>query len=415
MSGLQIAYLIVLALCVVSSGFFSGSETALIGIGRERVHRLAAEEGKRGERVAVLVAEPDRLLSTLLVANNLVNILGASIATVLFVDLVGEDWGPWLATGVVTAIILVIGEITPKTLATRYPERFSLIVAPPIYRMSSVLGPVARFFSAITNRLLGLFGVRQSSPSDVTEADIMALAMLGEEAGGIEAVEREIIDALFRVADRPVREIMTPRVDIAALTLPISMDDIRYAVTTTGHSRYLVGQGDLDHLTGVLYVKDLLRVNPEADSEAIARVVRPAYFVPESATVLGVLQDFRLRRRAFGVVLDEHGGVEGIVTMKDLVSELVGELQDEYDPGAPSIVQIGQAQWLADGRLPLEEAVSATGREITAGPYATLAGFYLSVAGHIPDEGDSLEADELRLTVLQMDRYRIDRLRIERL
>ncbi|MBT8198831.1 MAG: DUF21 domain-containing protein, partial [Acidimicrobiia bacterium] len=232
MSALQIAYLVVLAFCILSSGFFSGSETALIGIGRERVHRLGAEEGRRGARVAQLVAEPDRLLSTLLVANNLVNILGASIATVLFVDLVGEDWGPWVATGVVTTVILIVGEITPKTLATRYPERFSMFVAPTIYRLSGVLGPIARFFSAITNRLLGVFGISQTNPSDVTEADIKALAMLGEEAGGIDAIEREIIDALFGLADRPVRDIMTPRVDIATLTLPISMDDVRYAIAT---------------------------------------------------------------------------------------------------------------------------------------------------------------------------------------
>ncbi|MBT8213491.1 MAG: hemolysin family protein, partial [Acidimicrobiia bacterium] len=412
---LQITYLVVLSLCILSSGFFSGSETALIGIGRERVHRLGAEEGRRGARVAQLVREPDRLLSTLLVANNLVNILGASIATVLFVDLVGEDWGPWVATGVVTAVILVVGEITPKTLATRYPERFSLVVAPTIYRLSGVLGPIARFFSAITNRLLRLFGMRETSPTEVTDADIKALAMLGEEAGGIEAIEREIIDALFSLADRPVRDIMTPRVDIASLTLPISMDDVRYAVATTGHSRYLVSRGALDELVGVLYVKDLLRSTPEPGATDIERIVRVPYYVPESASVLGVLQDFRVRKRAFGVVLDEHGGVEGLVTMKDLVSELVGELQDEYDPGAPSIVQVGPAQWLADGRLPLEDLVQATGRELETGPFSTAAGFFLAAAGHIPAEGDSLEMEDMRFTVLQMDRYRIDRLRIERL
>ncbi|NNL97932.1 MAG: HlyC/CorC family transporter [Acidimicrobiia bacterium] len=415
MSALQIAYLVVLAFCILSSGFFSGSETALIGIGRERVHRLGAEEGRRGARVAQLVAEPDRLLSTLLVANNLVNILGASIATVLFVDLVGEDWGPWVATGVVTTVILIVGEITPKTLATRYPERFSMFVAPTIYRLSGVLGPIARFFSAITNRLLGVFGISQTNPSDVTEADIKALAMLGEEAGGIDAIEREIIDALFGLADRPVRDIMTPRVDIATLTLPISMDDVRYAIATTGHSRYLVSRGALDDLVGILYVKDLLRSGPEPSRKAIERIVRTPYYVPESAGVLGVLQEFRLRRRAFGVVLDEHGGVEGIVTIKDLVSELVGELQDEYDPGAPSIVMVGPSQWLADGRLPLEELVRATGRDVESGPFSTAAGYFLAGAGHIPSEGDALEMEDLRFTVLQMDRYRIDRLRIERL
>jgi CBS domain containing-hemolysin-like protein len=412
---LRVLYLVLLGFSALASGFFSGSETALIGIQQERVHQLARTH-KRGLRVQQLVDDPDRLLSTLLVANNLVNILGAAVATTLFIDLVGEQWGPWVSTAVVTAVILVVGEITPKSLAARSPEAFSLAVAPIIWRLSTVLGPVARFFIAITRSLFRLFGVPVALPSrEVTEDDIRALSELGLAAGGIESVEHEILDALFTLADRPVREVMTPRVDMATLTEPVHIDEVRSIVAATGHSRYPVSAGDLDDLRGVLYVKDLLQMRDDPAPDQIQALLRKPLFVPESAPILRVLQDLRNRRSAFALVLDEHGGVEGMVTIKDLVAELVGELQDEYDPGTPSVTRLGTRQWLADGRVPIEDLSTAVGVAMPSGPYTTVAGMLMAVAGKVPDEGDVIRLDGLRFTVLQMDRNRIDRIQIEKL
>jgi len=413
MSIVNIVYVVTLALCALGSGFFSGSETALIGIGKERVHQLA-ETGKRGRRVQQLVADPDRLLSTLLVANNLANILGAAIATALFIQRLGQRWGPWVATVTVTAVVLVVGEITPKSLAARYPERFSLAVAPTILRLSRVLGPVAHLFTAITRGLFRLFRIpARPDTHAVTEADIKALAELGMHGGGIESVEREIIDALFTLADRPVREVVTPRVDIVALTLPVRAEDVRAAVAAAGHSRFPVSEGNLDELRGVLYVKDLLQLPAEPTPEQIRSILRLPTFIPESATILRVLQDMRARRFAFAVVLDEHGGVEGIVTIKDLVAELVGELQDEYDPGSPSVVQVGARQWVADGRLPLEDLEATVGCHFPGGPYSTVGGLIMALAGRIPEEGERIETDVCVFTVLAMDRNRIDRVQVE--
>lgn len=410
----RIIYLVILAISALGSGFFSGSETALIGIQQERVHQLA-RSSRRGRRVQQLAGDPDRLLSTLLVANNLVNILGASLATALFIDLLGNSWGPWVATAVVTAVILVVGEITPKTLATRYPERFSLAVAPTIWRLSAVLGPVARFFTAITSGLLRIAGVSETSTDrDVTEDDIRALSELGLAAGGIESIEHEILDSLFTLADRPVREVMTPRIDLATLEEPVTLEAVRAAVAATGHSRYPVSAGDLDDLRGVLYVKDLVQLHDSPTPEAISALLRNPMFVPESAPILTVLQDLRTGRSAFAMVLDEHGGVEGIVTVKDLVAELVGELQDEYDPGAPSVTRVGLQLWLADGRVPLEDLAEAVEIEPPEGPYSTAGGLLLALAGRIPEEGDQIRLDGLMFTVLQMDRNRIDRIQIQR-
>lgn len=414
MSSDTIIYLVVLGLCTVSSGFFSGSETALIGISRERVHILA-EEGPRGKRLEQLVSEPERMLSTLLVANNAVNVLSASVATILFVSLIGETWGPWIATAVMTAVLLVFGEITPKTIAARYPERFSLRVAPTISRLSVVLAPIASFFSAITRGLLRLLRIPIGRGDDgPTEDDIRALAALGQRGGQIEEAEREIIDALFHLADRAVREVMTPRLDIVTLGVPLRADDVRRAVSETGHSRFPVIAHDLDDLVGIVHVKDLLQRRGTDDAD-LSPLVRPPHYVPETMSVLDTLGLMRARRYAMAVVVDEHGGVEGVVTIKDLVAELVGELQDEFDPGTPSVTRLGPDLWIADGRLDIDDLEAAVEYNLTDGPYSTVGGFLMALCGRVPDEGDEVVEDGYRYTVLAMDRQRVDRIRVERI
>jgi putative hemolysin len=411
MSALHIAYLVVLAACILASGFFSGSETALIGIPRERVRQLGRSE--RGRHLEALVKDYDSTLSTLLVANNFVNILGAAIATTIFIDLVGEDWGPWVSTIAVTAVILVVGEITPKSLAARYPERYSLIVAPTIHRLRVFLRPIARVFQAVARGLFRLLRIPMEEGPQVTEEDIRAMAELGEEEGEIEMMEREIIHSLFELADRPVREIMTPRRDVVTLQAPLTMATIRAAVSRTAHARFPVIDGDLDELVGVLYVKDVIRAGFEPSPEQIARVIREPIYVPESKSILSLLREMRERRWGYAVVTDEHGGVEGIVTMKDLIAELTGELQDEYDPGSPAVVQVAKHRWLVDGRLPLEDLEQALGVDLPAGEYSTVGGLFLDVAGRIPDVADTVRVDGIELTVLRMDRHRIDRLRVD--
>ena len=406
-----ITYLVILAVCTAASGFFSGSETALIGISRERVHLLATED-PRGPKLEQLVSEPERMLSTLLVANNAVNDLSASVATIRFVSLIGETWGPWLATAVMTAVLLIFGEITPKTIAARHPEQFSLRVAPTIWNLSIVLTPIASFFSAITRALLRLLRIDAGNAgAGPTEDDIRALAALGERGGQIEEAEREIIDALFHLADRSVREVMTPRLDIVTLGMPLSIDAVRAAVSETGHSRFPVTGSDLDGLVGIVHVKDVLQ---NGATGTVSDVIRPPQYIPETMSVLDTLGEMRQHRYAMAVVVDEHGGVEGIVTIKDLVSELVGELQDEFDPGTPSVTRVGPRTWIADGRLDIDDLEGAVDHNLTDGPFSTVGGFIMALCGRVPDEGDTVLEDGFRYTVLTMDRQRVDRVRVER-
>lgn len=247
----------------------------------------------------------------------------------------------------------------------------------------------------------------------VTEDDIRALAALSERSGEIEAAEREIIDALFQLADRPIREVMTPRVDIVSLTLPLTMALVQDAASATGHSRFPVIAGTHDEILGILAVKDLLQLGAEASSADMANLLRPPTYIPESRPVLSVLQEMRHSRFGFGVVVDEHGGVEGIVTTKDVIAELVGALQDEYDPTIPSLVPAGPKRWVVDGRTDIGELESAIGRSLPRGDFSTVAGLFMDAAGRIPDEGDHIEVDGVMMTILLMDRRRIARLRIE--
>lgn len=410
-----IIYLAVLTVCTIASGFFSGSETALISISRERVH-LLAQKDQRGRRLERLISQPERMLSTLLVANNAVNVLSASIATILFVSLIGDTWGPWVATGVMTATLLVFGEITPKTIGSRYPEAVSLRVAPVIWNLSIVLAPIARFFSATTRVLLRLLRINVDGGAEhVTEDDIRALAALSLRGGQIDRIEREIIDAVFSLADTAVRDVMTPRLDIVTLPMPLRAEDLRRAVAETGHSRFPVTARDLDDLQGIAHVKDLLGLPESDDDSNLTRIIRTPNYVPETMSVLDTLEEMRASRYGMAVVVDEHGGVEGIVTIKDLVAELVGELQDEYDPGTPSLTTIAKGIWIADGRLDIDDLCEATEHEVTEGPYSTVGGFILTTFGKIPAPGDQIVKDGYRYTVLSMERQRVDRIRVERL
>ena len=414
MFGTSALLIIVFSLCVLSSGFLSGSETALTAIPRERVHRLA-ETGRRGTRLEELANDPDRTLSTILVANNFVNILATSVATVIAIDLVGETLGPIVSTIAVTALILVIGEVTPKTLAARRPEQFAMVVSTPIWMLAHVLNPISRVFVALGRSILRMFRIRTGEDRGITEDDIRAMALLGEREGQIEASEREIIESLFEVGDQPVREVMTPRVDVYTLVAPVSREDVRGRVAATGHSRFPVVAegGDLDDLLGVLYAKDVFRSDRELNPSEIHQLIREPYYVPESLPVLRTLRDLRARKQSLAMVMDEHGGVDGLVTVKDLVGELVGEIHDEYDPGEPTSMKLGTGAWLVDGRLPADELEDELDVELPEGPFTTVGGLFLYVSGNIPATGERIDVNGLRITVVSMERRRINKLRIE--
>jgi CBS domain containing-hemolysin-like protein len=223
-----------------------------------------------------------------------------------------------------------------------------------------------------------------------------------------DAHEREILLALERLRGTTAREVMTPRLDVVALRIPVSAEDVALAVKQSGHSRFPVYEDDLDHLQGVLYVKDMFRISERASPEAIARRLREPLLVPEHRLVLELLQEMRERRQAFAVVIDEHGGVEGVLTVKDLVSELVGDLPDEHDRHEEEdVVRVDGSRWLVDGAVPVDRLQAEVGVAVPDGEYVTLGGFLFDCFGRIPAEGDRIERDGWEFRVAEMDRRRI--------
>lgn len=222
--------------------------------------------------------------------------------------------------------------------------------------------------------------------------------------------EASIARALGRLRETTARDVMTPRVDVVALTEPVTYEDVVRAVKESGHSRFLVHGETLDDLTGVLFVKDLFRISDPSSPDAIARRLREPFLVSESAPVLGMITEMRDRRRAFAVVIDEHGGIEGVLTVKDLLGELVGDLRDEFDDGADEVrvARIDDRRWLIDGAVPVDEASEALGVELPDGEYVTMGGLLMDRLGHIPEEGEEIQLQDWRFKVSSMDRHRIE-------
>ncbi len=350
-------------------------------------------------------------------ANNFVNILATAIATVLAVDLIGEPAGPVIATFAVTAIVLVAGEITPKTLAARHPEQYGLAVAPVLWWIIRVLEPISKVFRAISNRILRLVGGDGDNGRAVTEADVRALALMGEQSGEIDQVEREIIDALFHVADRPVREVMTPRVDIRSLETPITMAAIRRVVSETGHSRYPVIPPVVNSTrpSACLSVKDLFRIAGRRRHRSGSSVSseKPSTF-PKALPSCRCSARSVARGSASPSSWTSTAESEGMVTVKDILSELVGELQDEFDPGIPAAAphrttSMG-SRWF-DVRRGTQRGDRARGYpRVRTPPPADCSS---SSTGTYPSRAKQFRWPTCDSPSLQMDRNRIARLRVE--
>lgn len=416
MVGQQVVLVAILSVCLVLSGFLSGSETAVVAIPRERLDQLAAL-GPNGRRLSLLVAEREATIGAILLANNFVNILAAAVATLLATSLWGETRGTVLATIGMTVLVLIFGEITPKMLAARFPEQYGLTVASPLWTMKLVLSPISESFVWIGRLILKVVGVRRDSSASVTEEDVLALAALGVAEGGIDEDRSEIIESLFETADRPIREVMTPRVDVVYLTAPLHEVAIRKAVAESGYSRFPVvdESGGLDDLLGVLYVKDMIRRPGSLSEEELRSLVREPHFVPESAQLLDVLRDFKSRRIGYAAVVDEHGGFEGLISAKDLVGEVMGDMSEHDDPNVPRVRKVYDNLWRADGRTPVEDIEDALGVDLPEGPYATLAGFLLAERGDMLEEGDKVGWEGIEFIVTEKDRNRIAQVRLRRL
>jgi len=415
LTGVQLAQTLVLIILLGIAAFFSASETALFSANKMKIRHLA----EKGDRQAILtrrlLSQPSLLISTILIGNNVVNIGATALATSLFISIFAEN-GPALATLVMTVLVLIFGEITPKSLAAQNPEQVTLRVSKTINVLSIVLSPISRALNFITGGIIKLFGGTQTKNPMITEEELRMLVNIGEEEGFIDADEREMIDSIFEFNDTLVREIMVPRIDIVALNVKESLESASEMVIDAGHSRIPVYEGTIDNIVGVIYAKDLIEplLSCEPEKTKLAELMRPAYYVPESKKVRDLLNELRKKRVHMAIVLDEYGGTAGLVTIEDLLEEIVGDIQDEYDQEEEDIIAFLDGTLLVDARTTISDLNDYLGLSLSDDEYETITGLVLHHLGSLPEEGQELDIDGLHIVVDKIDGRRVDKLKINR-
>jgi putative hemolysin len=389
----------------------SGSETAITSIPIQKVHQL--EENRKNNRIKRAKENIEKTIGGILVGNNFVNILMASVATLIFVRRFGESAGSALATVFTTIIVLIFGDITPKTLATKLPISFLSRTTFLVELLSKIFAP---FTDGITKVIMKFVRSTDDDDAEVTEADIQALTALGEIEGQILPAEREIIDSLLDFSDRPIKEIMTPRVDVLFLSLPVDILEVKKLVNDKRISRMPVSKTEsLDDTYGIVYVKDLFNLKSDPDSIEIENLVKDVIYLPEYTTVLSALNILRENKASFACVIDENGGIEGVITIKDVLSEFVGDLPDEHDQRFLGIRRLGPGQWRVDGKTDIDDFEEFFGLEETDKDIATVGGLFLSHSEQLPSEGEKIVIDGLEIVVSELDNRRIESIVVKKI
>ena len=399
----ELAALLVL---LIFSGLFSGSETALIALSMARVEALV-KEGRAGARALYqLKKDPSRMLTTILIGNNLVNIGASALATVMATREFGSA-GPGIAVGVLTLFILVFGEITPKSLATRFSERISLFVAFPLLLFMRLIYPLVWFFGNFTTWVYHLTGGK-SDPT-ITESELIGMLGYGVEEGAIEHNERKIIERVFAFNDLKVRDVMTPKGQIYSLDEELTVAEALTMVTQERYSRVPLFEGQNGNLTKVLYMRDLLRASANGQmEERIGNIAHTPLFVSQYQPIDDLFATFRRRNRIFSIVVDEYGEVRGIVTMEDLLEELVGEIYDESDVAPIDVDSVADNEISVQGSTELRVVETFFDLELPGKPTDTVSLWILSYTEYIPRENETFTIDSLEVTIVEASDRSID-------
>jgi CBS domain containing-hemolysin-like protein len=392
---------VVLIVLLVLSGFFSSAETALFTISKAKAIHLAKQKGPTNKLIKKMKDDPHRLLSTILIGNNIVNVGASAIATAITISLV-ESHAIGIATGVMTFLILIFGEFFPKSIATRNNILVARLVVFPLYWLSVLFTPLIVFLNFIPK----LTGKIHKKPQ-VTEAELMTFVEVVEEEGEIKEEERELIHNIFEFDDTNASEIMTPRADMFVIDVDeeLNLEEI----VNSGFTRIPVIEGDIDHVVGILNIKDLLKHQATSDDAFnVRKIMRESYFVPENKKLDNLLQQFKKRKQHLAIIIDEHGGVSGLITLEDALEEIVGEIVDETDRIEAHIVKLKKDAWRVLGKSEIDEVNDKIPMDIPdSKDYDTFSGYVLNQIGRIPREKDEILLGGFLVTVNEMDGNRI--------
>ena len=406
---------ITIVVLLAFSAFFSASETALISMNKVRIRHLKESGVAGGELLSRLANRPNRLLSTILVGNNVVNILMTSLATSIALRIFGSR-GVGIAVGIMTILILVFGEIVPKSYAAVFNEKVALTVSFPIYWIQRLFYPVIKIIAFINNLMISFVGGDKNLlEEDVTEEEIRIMVDLGEDQGAIERQEREMIDNVFELNDTMVHEIMLPRVDIVGVTADSYLQEAWDKVIKYGHSRLPVYEGSLDNIIGVIYAKDLMSKYKHLKTLTSRSVMREALYVPEAKIADELLREMRRERIHIAVVLDEFGGTAGLIFFEDLVETIIGEIGDEYDTRRTLVENIKPGQIRVSARVSVEKVNDLLGLSLPEEEFDTIGGLVFHMVGEVPRKDDRIEFDDCVLTVDAMEGKRISRVLVTKI
>jgi putative hemolysin len=413
--------LLVLAVILIG-GFFAAAEMALVSL-REGQIRSLSRHGKRGQRSAKLAQDPNRFLSSVQIGVTLATLLSGAFGAALLADKLATQFNHLglsgsvatpLAIVVVTLVIslftLVFGELAPKRLALQRAERVSLFAGPVVDRLATLARPLVWLLSRCTNVVVRLLGGDPAAARGVMTDEELRDLVAGHQA--LSADERHIVSEVFDAGKRQIREVLVPRTEVEFLPAAMPITDAAAIAEQARYSRFPVYQESYDDVIGFVHTRDLIDRRAEPDVRRVGDACRPVKFLPISKMVLSALSEMRKDRAHLAIVVDEYGGTAGIVTLEDLVEELIGDIQDEYDEDASHPRQLHGGELEVDGLLNLDEFAEQTGLELPEGPYETVAGYLLAALGHLPVDGESAEVGGRTLTVTQLDGRRISRLRV---
>lgn len=409
-----------LVVLIILSGIFSASETALTSFRSTYLEEIEWKHPKEAVLLRKWLKYPNEILTGMLLGNNIVNILASSIATALTLNIMGNNSTSILiATIVMTVVILIFGEITPKIIAKNNSVLISRFVITPMHILSVITKPIVFILMGISKIIGRLFGIEiKDEALMITEKDIISFVNVGEAEGIIEEGEKEMIHSIFEFGETSAKEVMTPRTSMYSIEATKTIEEVWDELLETGFSRIPVYEETIDDVIGILYVKDILNSVKRGETEKqIKEFVRVPYFVPETKSIIEILKEFQLKKVHIAMVLDEYGGVVGLVTIEDLIEEIVGEIRDEFDQEEEeTVIKISETEYLIDAMIDIETLNKELSLDLPISEdYESLGGLITTELSRVCIIGDEVILGDVRLEVKELDKMRISRVLLEKI
>jgi putative hemolysin len=404
--------LVLVVVCLVLSAFFSSSETALTTVNLIRIRNLADNGDKAAAWVLKARRDQSKMLGAILIGNNVVNLSASSMLTVLVTDVFGSQ-AVGAATGVLTLLVLLFGEITPKTIATLEAEKNALRFARVICLLMTILTPVIFVVNLLSGGVLRLLGVDPNKPTDsITEDELRTIVEVGHEKGVIESEEKEMINNVFDLGDSVARDIMVPRIDMSFVDVEASYEELMEIFRRDHYTRLPVYEDNTDNVIGIINMKDLILLEDKA-AFSVRDYLRQPLFTFESKKLSELMIEMRKTSNNIVIVLDEYGATAGLITLEDILEEIVGDIRDEFDADEEDeLKEISKGEYLADGSMNLDDINDRLGLELVSEDFDSLGGFMIDRLEHLPAEGEEVDTEEVRLVVEKVNKNRIDKVHI---